>query len=95
MLVVVVIIIIIIVLLLIVGANVSFTQQSFTVDESENLLNLSIVLGLLNGATLERNIIVSVRINSSFVGITEPLRLAGIASYHYIFSIWKFSLGES
>ena len=53
-----------------------FNQSAYSVDESEMNLNISVILLLLDGAILDRDIAVSIRMNATLEGIIEPLLLA-------------------
>ncbi len=60
----------------IIGASVMFDQSSYSVEESEMNLTIRVILFLSEGAILDRDLIVSVKINATVEEITNPLLLA-------------------
>lgn len=60
-----------------IGASVSFTQSTYIVDESEEILNIEVLLNFEDNALLERDIIVNVIIDPTVGGISPNFLLAG------------------
>jgi len=55
---------------------VHFGQPNYSINEADVILNTRIVLTFKENATLERDIVVSVSINSSVEGVEDDFRLA-------------------